>query len=246
MINAVIIDDVPQARETLKADLKTYCPEIKLLGEAEGVVSGLKLLKKMKPALVFLDIQMPDGTGFDLLELVGPLDFKVIFTTASDEFAIKAFRFAAVDYLLKPIDPDDLLEAVKKAKDQQVSSKANIDLLLDSVKTQQAPKRIALHTQEKIQVVDISNIIHCESTGNYTIFYFQNGEKLLVTKTLKEFDLLFQEHHFLRVHQSHLINTQQIKEYVKTEGGYLVMQDGSRIPVSVRKKAGLIKLLENL
>ncbi len=246
MISAIIIDDIQQARNTLKEDLKNYCPNITVIGEAEGVVSGVKLLKAKQPDVLFLDIQMQDGSGFDLLEILPEIPFKVIFTTASDAFAIKAFRFSAIDYLLKPIDPDELIEAVKKLEAEQAPQKENIDLLLNSVKENSGPRRLALHTQEKIHITNVEDIIRCESSGNYTIFHFADSPKLMVTKTLKEYDQLLQDHGFIRVHQSHLINRQRIKEFVKIDGGYLVMQDKTHVPVSLRKKSTVIKMLEDL
>jgi two-component system LytT family response regulator len=245
-LTAAIVDDVAQARATLKEDLAAYCPNIEIIGEADGVVTGSKLLNKIKPDVVFLDIQLQDGTGFDILEILGSISFQVIFTTASDEFAIKAFKFSAVDYLLKPVDPDELIVAVQKVSKVNHSTQENYDLLLDTVKEQSAPKRMALHTLEKIHVTDIADIVRCESNGNYTTFYFKDGQKLLVTKTLKEYDQMLSEYKFARVHQSHLINAQQIKEFVKVDGGYIVMRDGSKIPVSLRKKSVVMKLLEEL
>ena len=245
-MKAAIVDDVAQARETLKEDLADYCPDIEIIGEADGVVTGAKLLKKINPDVVFLDIQLQDGSGFDILELLGEVKFQVIFTTASDAFAIKAFKFSAVDYLLKPVDPDELMEAVQKASQANISQQKSYDLLLNTVKERTLPQRLALHTLEKIHVTEIADIVRCESNGNYTTFYFKNGQKLLVTKTLKEYDQMLSEYKFARVHQSHLINTHQIKEFVKIDGGYLVMRDGSKIPVSTRKKSSVMKLLEEL
>ncbi|MEM9819930.1 MAG: LytTR family DNA-binding domain-containing protein [Bacteroidota bacterium] len=246
MISAIIIDDIEQARKTLKEDLKVYCPEIEVIGEAEGVVSGLKLLKEKQADVLFLDIQMQDGSGFDLLEILPDLSCQVIFTTASDAFAIKAFRFSAVDYLLKPIDPDELMAAVKKVTPQNQPAKESIETLLSSFKNQYEVKNIVLHTQEKIHIAPIDSIIRCQSMVNYTTFYFADQTKLLVTRTLKEFDQMLQDYGFIRVHQSHLVNGQQIKEYIKSEGGYLVMKDGAQVPISMRKKAMVIKMLESL
>ena len=243
MIKAVIIDDVAKAIKTLQQDLEAYCPEVEIIGQADGVVSGAKLIKSLQPELVFLDIQMQDGSGFDLLEIVPAINFKVVFTTASDAFAIKAFRYAAVDYLLKPVDPDELVEAVAKLKEHNESQGERLDILSNTMKEGNAPQSIALHTLEKIHIVKVANIIRLESSGNYTQFYFSDRPKLLVTKTLKEFDKLLQEHGFIRVHQSHLVNTEQIKEFVKVDGGYLMMVDGTKVAVSVRKKADLIKWL---
>ncbi len=246
MIKAVIIDDIPQAIELLKSDLKNYCPSVKVIGDAPSVVAGTKLLKQLSPDVVFLDIELQDGTGFDILEILGDITFKIIFTTASDEHAIRAFRFSAIDYLLKPINPEDLKNAVAKIEKSSPDSKESIDLLLDSVKERSGPRKLALHTLDKIQVTEIHEIVRCESSGNYTTFYFTDKQKLLVTRTLKEYEKMLDEYGFVRVHQSHLINVHQIKEYIKTEGGYLVMKDGAHVSVSIRKKPMVVKLLDSL
>ncbi len=246
MIKAIIVDDIPQAIDLLKNDLQNYCPEVEVIAEAPSVVSGTKLIKQLQPDVVFLDIELQDGTGFDILEILGDISFKIIFTTASDEHAIKAFRFSAIDYLLKPINPEELQEAVQKCKDSQPDSRENVDLLLDTVKEKTSPRKLALHTLDKIQVTEIRDIIRCESSGNYTTFFFTDKQKLLVTKTLKEYEKLLVEFNFIRVHQSHLINADHIKEYIKTEGGYLVMRDGSHVSVSIRKKPMVMKLLDRL
>ncbi len=240
MIRAIIIDDIPEARTVLKSDLENYCVNIEVIGEAEGVVYGAKLIKESNPDLVFLDIQMQDGTGFDLLEILPNKNFKLIFTTASDEYAVKAFKFSAVDYLLKPIDPDELMDAVSKVE-QQDQSTDRIALLKENFNQ---PKRLALNTLDKIHIVEVAEILRCESHINYTMFYFLDGTKLLVTKTLKEFDKLLTDHHFIRVHQSHLINTRFIKEFTKSDG-YIFMKDGTKVPVSTRKKQVLMDMIQN-
>jgi len=248
-MKAVIIDDVATARETLQEDVATYCPEIEIIGTADGVVSGAKLLREMQPDLLFLDIELQDGTGFDVLEIIPDLTAKVIFTTASNAYAIKAFRFSATDYLLKPIDPDELMEAVEKAKAASTNSegqKESISLLLESMKSKQTPRKLALHSQEKIHVANVEEIVRLEAGGNCTFFHFRDKSRLLVTKTLKEYDKTLSDAGFLRVHQSHLVNTELIKEYMKTEGGYLVMKNGERVPVSVRKKTEVMKVLDTL
>lgn len=240
MIRAVIIDDIPEARKVLQADLENYCVNIQVVGEAEGVVSGAKIINELKPDLVFLDIQMQDGTGFDLLEILPDPNFKLIFTTASDEYAVKAFKFSAVDYLLKPIDPDELMDAVSKVE-QQDQPTDRIGLLRENFNQ---PKRIALNTLDKIHIVEVGEILRCESNVNYTQFYFTDGSKLLVTKTLKEFDKLLSDHYFIRVHQSHLINARFIKEFTKSDG-YIFMKDGTKVPVSTRKKQVLMEMIQN-
>lgn len=247
MIKAVIIDDLKEARENLKKDLDNYCPGIVLIGEADSVVSGTKIIKSLQPNLVFLDIQLGDGSGFDILEILGEINFNVIFTTASDAYALKAFKFSAIDYLLKPIDPDDLTEAIKKVEQSKKTNHASIDLLLEHSKQAYKPmKRLALNTLDKIHVVNISDIIRCEADVNYTLFYFADKTKLLVTKTLKDFEEMLNEHQFLRVHQSHLVNTNCIKEFVKGDGGYLMMNDGSPVPVSTRKRNSVVEALNAL
>jgi two-component system LytT family response regulator len=238
MIKAVIIDDIQEAITVLTSDLQTYCKNIEVIGSANGVVSGAKRIKELKPDLVFLDIQMPDGTGFDLLEIIGEADFKLIFTTASDEFAIKAFKFSAIDYLLKPIDPDDLMKAVEKVEHQH-NPTSRLELLKGNLENQ---KKIALNTVDKIHIVQIEDVIRLESDINYTRFYFEDGSKLMVTKTLKEFDKMLSDHSFIRIHQSHLVNTNFIKEYTKQDGK-LVLKNGDRISVSSRKKSTLMDMI---
>lgn len=247
MIKAIIIDDIEQARITLKKDLQVYASDVAIIGEANGVVEGAKLLKTMTPDVLFLDIQMQDGSGFDLLDILKDIPFKIIFITASDAHAIKAFRYAAIDYLMKPVDPDELMAALAKFREQKLNENEKYKLLNESLKNHQKPhERLALHTQDKIHIVNISDILRCESSVNYTEFYFSNGKKLLVTKTLKDFEDLLSDQGFYRVHQSHLVNTKFIKEFVKTDGGYLLMTDGSQIPVSTRKRAEVMKMLEEL
>ena len=249
MIKAIIIDDVEKARSALKSDIKTYCPTVQVIGEADGVETGLQLIKNTSPDVIFLDIRMSDGSGFDLIAKLrqqGSIPFQIIFTTAYDEYAIKAFKFSAIDYLLKPVDHEDLIQAVQKIKttDVQSSLKENMELLLESMKSiKTSNKRIALNSIDKIQVVNVDDIIQCESQKNYTLFYLTNKKQVLVTRTLKEFEDMLEGDNFLRVHHSHLINVKHLKEYVKTDGGYAMMSDGSQVPVSVRKKEHLLSLL---
>lgn len=247
MIKAIIIDDIEQARITLNKDLEAYAGDVQVIGEAGGVIEGAKLLKSLQPDILFLDIQMQDGSGFDLLDILPEIPFKIIFITASDAHAIKAFRYAAIDYLLKPVDPDELVEALQKFRKEKTNESEKYKLLNDTLKSNhKTHERLALHTQEKIHIVNINDIVRCESSVNYTEFYFSNAKKLLVTKTLKDFDDLLSDQGFYRVHQSHLVNTKFIKEFVKTDGGYLIMQDGTNVPVSTRKRPEVMKMLEEL
>ena len=243
-MRAIVVDDIKKFRDNLIQDLNEFCPEVEVVGTANGVVSAAKEIKAKKPDVVFLDIQINEGTAFDLLELLGDVDFKIIFTTASDEYAIKAFKLSAIDYLLKPIDIDDLKSSVDKLK---LINSDDYQLLRSNINEKdKSNKRLALHSQDKIEIIEIGNIIRCESNINYTMFYFVNGSKTLVTKTLKEFDGMLSDYGFYRVHQSHLINIDHLKEYVKIDGGYLKMYDGSSVPISTRKKSSVLKLLQGI
>ena len=232
-IKTLIVDDMPLAIANLQADLEEV-DNIEVVGTAHGVMEAAKQIKKLKPDLLFLDIHMGDGDGFDLLEMISDEGLAVIFTTASKDHAIKAFQFKAIDYLLKPIDPQLLDQAIDKV------------VQAHSVQTPQKSTKsgsIALNTQEEIRLVNIADIIRLEAMSNYTNFHLAGGSKILVTKTLKEFEKVLPES-FLRVHQSHLVNRDQIDAYIKTEGGYLKMKDGADVPVSVRKKAQVVEMLK--
>ena len=243
-MRAIVVDDIEKFRCNLIQDLNDFCPNIEIVGTAEGVISAAKEIKAKKPDVVFLDIQINEGTAFDLLEILGDVDFKIIFTTASDEYAIKAFKLSAIDYLLKPIDIDELKSAVGKLSS---INRDDYQLLTSNIKEiKKSNKRLALHSQDKIEIVEVGNIIRCESNINYTNFFFENGKTMLVTKTLKEFDKILSDFGFYRVHQSHLINIDHLKEYIKIDGGYLKMKDGSSVPISTRKKSSVLKLLQGI
>lgn len=251
MITALLIDDDVNLRNGMKQMLTRYAPDIKIIGEADSVVSGVEALIKLDPQVVFLDIQLGDGTGFDILEQVaqqkGKSSSNIVFITAHEQYAIKAFRFSALDFLLKPVDPDELekvIEKIKKALDKNDYS--HIDLLLENIRKKVDNfKRIALSTADGIHLFEISDIIRCESEDNYTKFYIKNSKPILISKTLKEYEELLAEHGFERIHQSHLINLSFLKSYIKKDGGYVVMSDNSNLPVSQRKKDRLQELIKN-
>ncbi|MFT4522124.1 MAG: two-component system LytT family response regulator [Bacteroidia bacterium] len=246
LTTAVIIDDIEDARKILDSDLKTLGLAINIIGEASGVVEGVKLVNRLKPQLVFLDIEMPDGDGFDLLEMVQHKKFKTIFTTASDAHALKAFKFSAIDYLLKPINQSDLKEAVMKAVGT-VDHPTNLKALSENIANPiHKMERLVLNTQEKMCVVKISDIIRCESDVNYTKFFLKSSETILVTKTLKEYDAMLADSNFIRVHQSHLVNLDFIKEFVKADGGHINLTSGGYIPVSTRRKTAVMQALEQI
>lgn len=249
MIKAVIIDDEKKSRETLRGLIEAFCDDITILGEADGFINGVEIIKKHNPEVVFLDIQMPDGSGFRLLESFKDITFDVIFTTAYDQFAIKAIRYSALDYLLKPIVPEELQNAVAKVKQNKKKGalKSNIEVLLENVSSgAKDPKKIVLSTSEGMHIVKVSDIIRCESDDYYTKFFLVDGKKIMVSKTLKENEQLLSEHNFIRPHKSHLVNINYIKSYIKTDGGYLVLTNDFKVPVSRRKKEKILEIINQL
>jgi two-component system LytT family response regulator len=249
MLRAVVIDDIDAIRIKNIEVIKSNCPNIAIIGQANSVESGVNLIKQIVPDIVFLDVEMPDGTGFDLLQKLKPINFKVIFITGFEDFAIRAFRFSAIDYLLKPLDPDDLTEAVKKA--EEALSKDVMELKLNTLFSNlERPKnlqKLVLKTAEKIYSVNIQDIVNCESEKNYTTFYFINAPKLVVSTTLKEYETLLKPFQFFRVHQSHLINMGYFDHFIKTDGGNtIVMKNKSTIPLSTRKKEEFLALIDTL
>lgn len=246
MIRAVIVDDEDASRMTLKGLLARYVPDVKIVGEGDDVATGLEVIKQHTPDLVFLDIQMPDGSGFHLLEQIEDIDFNVIFTTAFDQYAIKAIKFSALDYLLKPIVPDDLVKAVAK-HNERISNPEfgkSYQALLENLNPE--PRKIVLHTFEGMHVVDTADIIRCQSDDCYTNFFLQGGKRIIVSKTLKEIDEQLKGKDFMRPHKSHLVNINYIKTVVRNDGGYIVMKDGAEIPISRRKKELVMGIINKL
>jgi two-component system LytT family response regulator len=248
MLRTVIIDDEAHVRETLGRLLATHCPQVKLVGEASGVESGAKLIRDFHPQLVILDIRMDDGTGFDLLHKFETIDFKVIFITAYEKYAMQAFKFAAIDFLLKPVNPEELGDAVKRTETLvQEHFNSQIQALEENLKTElRQKKKIVLKTQENIYLVDLQNITHCESDGCYTYVHTTTDDHILISKTLREFDDMLSDSGFYRVHKSYLINLSQIKRFEKHEGGYIILNNDCKIPVASRKREELLDLFEKL
>ena len=252
MITAILVDDDSNLRNGMKSLLSRYAPEIQIIGEADSVETGTVLLLESQPQVLFLDIHLGDGSGFDLLEEVskkGKINSQIIFITAHEQYAIKAFRFSALDFLLKPVDPEELEKVIGKLR--QVIDKndnvAHIDLLLENIRKKVDNfKRIALSNSDGIHLFEVSDIIRCESEDNYTKFYIKNSKPILISKTLKEYEDLLTEHGFERIHQSHLINLAYLKSYIKKDGGYVIMADNSNLPISQRKKDRLQELLKML
>ncbi len=253
MITALLIDDDQHLRQGMKSLLERHAPEIRIIGEAESVKTGIEAIENWKPQVVFLDIHLNDGTGFDILEEVakknGKLNSHIVFITAHEQYALKAFKFSALDYLLKPVDPEELKKSVVKIKEvlEKNTSFDHIDLLLENIRKKVDHfKRIALSTADGIHLFEISDIIRCESQDNYTQFFIKNHKPLLISKTLKEYEELLMEHGFERIHQSHLINLSYLKSYIKTDGGYVIMGDNSKLPIAQRKKERLQELIKAL
>ncbi|OJX30224.1 MAG: DNA-binding response regulator [Chryseobacterium sp. 36-9] len=253
MITAVLIDDDHNLRNGMKAMLALYAPEINILGEADSVKTGTKLIEEINPDIVFLDIMMNDGSGFDILERLnkkyGKISSHIVFVTAHEKFAIKAFRFSALDFLLKPIDPEELQGVIRKIKNITDNSSENktIELLLENIsKKADSFKKIALSTSDGIHLFEIKDIIRCESVDNYTKFHFKNHKTVLISKTLKEYEELLSDQGFERIHQSHLINLNELKSYIKKDGGFVIMSDNTQVPVSQRKKERLQEVIGRL
>ncbi|WP_395052765.1 LytR/AlgR family response regulator transcription factor [Flavobacterium sp.] len=253
MITAVLIDDDKHLRKGLKALLERYTNEINIIGEAESVKTGIALLEKTQPQVIFLDIHLSDGTGFDILEKManskGKTTSHIVFITAHEQYAVKAFKFSALDFILKPVDPEELQNTIIKIK--EVSGKANsfehIDLLLENIRKKVDNfKRIALSTSDGIHLFEVSDIIRCEAKVNYTEFFIKNHKPVLISRTLKEYEEILTEHGFERIHQSHLINLSYLKSYIKTDGGYVIMADNSTIPIAQSKKEKLQELIKAL
>lgn len=255
-LRAVIIDDETNAREALTNLLGLVCPEVEICGEAKNVDLGIELIKREKPNLVFLDIQMPGKSGFDLLASFEKVDFGVIFTTAYQEYAIRAFRFSAIDYLLKPIDPDELLAAIEKYKSQVAKvNPEQLQILQEQLDTSRSTRlaerqrndnqRIALPTAEGIHFVQMTEIIQCESLGSYTKFHLVKGPAIVVSRLLKEYEEILDNYYFFRVHQSNIINLEHIKRYVKGDGGQVWMSDNTEIEVSRRRKEEFLSILSD-
>jgi two-component system LytT family response regulator len=248
MLRVIIVDDEKASRDTLAGLLKRYCQNVEVVAQAEGYENGLEVIANNTADLVFLDIQMPDGSGFKLIEDLGEIKFEVIFTTAYDQYAIKAIKYSALDYLLKPVVPEDLINAVKKAEQKknlgQMSQ--NIQILLENLAQKNEPRKIVLSTAEKMHIVELDDIIRCESDDYYTRFFFKDGKTLLISKTLKENEELLGEKYFIRPHKSHLVNIKYIKGFLKNDGGYIVMSDGTKVPVSRRKREYVVSTLSHL
>lgn len=244
MLNAIIIDDEMKGRVALRQKLQDYCPEVNLAGEAADGIEGLKLIEKLQPQIVFLDIEMPRMNGFEMLHQVRNNNFHLIFTTAYDQYAIKAFKYAAFDYLLKPVDIEELRGAIQRAQgDKKEHTDQKLEILEQHISVRTPLNKIAIPTLEGLLFFDVGDIIHLEAQSNYTAIYFNQHPRLIASKTLKEFEEILPDSMFFRPHHSHLINLNYIKRYIKGDGGQIEMRNGNFVDVARRKKEEFLKAI---
>lgn len=249
MIKAVVIDDVPTMLELNSSLLAEYFPDIRLVGTAHSVATGLELIRKQQPDLVLLDIELNDEKGFQILQELKPYNFKVVFITGHDSFAIKAIKFSALDYILKPVNESEFQQAIQHAVElieNNESSQTQVDVLVDSFRKEMQNKKLVLRTSDSLHIVDISDIYFCKSDNSYTTFYLDGNEKIVVSKSLKEYEGLLTDFGFFRSHQSFLVNLNHVKKVDKSDGGFIIMKSKEEIPVSLRQRKNLITLLEQL
>ena len=248
-MKTIVIEDDLNIRKGLVILLNRFAPQFQIVAQAATVQEGYEIIAANLPDLLFLDIQLPDGSSFDILEQLRT-NFpqytpKLVFITAYEEYALKALKMSALDYLLKPIDPKEIEQVCEKINNQPVSPYAQVELLLANLNKTASPKRISLQTQVKTYIVEIADIIRCESSGNYTTFYSKDGEKIMVSKTLKDYETLLSQEGFFRIHQSHLINLKYIKSFDKKEQ-FFIMTDGAEVPISNRNKELVNDIIKQL
>ena len=245
MIKCILIDDERNALEMMEWLLKTYCPQVEIAALCNSAEQGIEAIHKHKPDVIFLDIEMPKMNGFDMLEKFDKLTFEVVFCTAYDQFAIKAFRYSALNYLLKPVDPDDLKETVQRIEERRsVPTREQFELLLQNIQqpAKNTPQRIALSTNDGLIFVPTHDIIYCEAESNYTNVVLAGGKKVLVSKVLKEIDEALSGPDFYRVHSSFLININHIKKFVRGDGGYIIMDNDAIVNVSRNRRQEFMEL----
>ncbi|MEA5459887.1 LytTR family DNA-binding domain-containing protein [Arcicella sp. LKC2W] len=247
MFSTVIIDDEAHARESLSKMLSLNCPEIQILGVASSANEGFEMITKLNPDLIFLDIEMPNGTGFDLLTRFNKPTFKVVFVTGFDQYALNAIKFSALDYLLKPINADELKETVEKAKQQMVNQRGIGDLknLLSTLQNPRSRKnKLAVPTQQGLEMIEIQEIIHCEAANGYTIIHLQEGKPLMSSRDLKTYQELLEDYDFYRIHDSHLIAHFHVQKVLNEDGGIVVMSSDTKLPIARRRKSDFLEWLK--
>jgi two-component system LytT family response regulator len=246
-MTAIIVDDEKHCRDVLALLLQKYCPQVTILASCADGKAGMEAVTLHRPDIVFLDIEMPGMSGFDMLEACGNTDFELIFTTAYNEYAIKAIRHNALDYILKPVDKDELVQAVERAaKERSARSSNRVEGLIEYLNKQRTGERIALPTLEGLQILQSEDIYYCESEGGYTRFFLNTGKVSLISKTLKEVEEVLESKGFCRIHNSYLINLRYVQKYIRGDGGEVIMVNGANIPVSRNKKQDFLNFLEKI
>ncbi|HEX6225969.1 MAG TPA: LytTR family DNA-binding domain-containing protein [Chryseolinea sp.] len=247
MINVILIDDEQHGLEDLQEAIEKYCPEISVSSTHSNPLEGLQAIRQSNPDLVFLDVQMPGISGFELLEKLSPVSFDVIFVSAFDRYAIKAIKFSALDYLLKPVDVDELVRAIARVKNRKTQNHFSVQSVLHNAQHRSGSiERIAVPSTEGVDFFDIKDIIFCKADGCYTVIHLTNRTTKLVTRVLKDFEDLLAESGFCRVHNSFLINVRHVKRYVRGEGGYVILTDDHHVDISRRRKDEFLSLLNRL
>lgn len=244
-IRSIIVDDEPDAISNLSLVLSEFCDGVDIAGVADNIDAAVQLIKKTAPDLVFLDVELKHGTGFDLLNHFSKIDFQVIFVTAYQEYALKAIKVGALDYLLKPIDLDELRKVIDKVRQVLIKKDEELKTESDRVKNQ-SNGRLVLHSVNGFNIIDIKNLLYCKADGNYLHFKCQDGKDHLVTRNMKDYETLLAEHDFLRIHHSYLVNLWAVKQFIKTDGMMVVLENGEKIPVSIRKKDDFLQRIETL
>lgn len=247
MINAILIDDEATGLEVLQLAIEKYCPDVLIKGLYNTAQQGLEGIREIKPDLVFLDVQMPHMSGFDVIQQASPLSFEVIFVSAHDQYAIKAIKFSALDYLLKPVDVDELVQAVRKVKERMSSKNSSYQYqsVLNNIQLKSGKiEKLAVPTAEGIDFFNTKDIIYCKAEGSYTSIILKNKQQVLVCKNLKDFENMLIESGFCRVHHSYLINLHHVQKYIKGEGGYVILTENHHVDISRRKKEEFLSLID--
>ncbi len=248
-IKVVLLDDEKHCTQGLSMQLKSLAPQVEVMAQFNSPILALNFVQSNSFDILFLDVEMPQLNGFDFLKKIGPPSFKVVFTTAYDQFAIKAFKFSAFDYMLKPIDDEELIQVIEKWENEQVQSPKHtefqFDVLMDQV-TNQLNKRLVLPTAEGLELLEFSDIVCIDSDSNYSKLHFVNGSSLVVSRTLKEFEELLDARGFLRIHHSHIVNIAKIRKYLKADGGYVEMSNGRKVSISRARKEQVMEVISRI
>lgn len=245
MIKAILVDDEVHCLDTLGILLEEYCPQVQVLAKCRSAKSAMEAIDSLKPSLVFLDIEMPSMNGFEMLEQIGAPSFSIIFTTSYDQYAIRAIHLSALDYLLKPVDPEELTAAVKKLQSQkQLPDPEQFQMLLDRFHHKEAEfKKMAVPTSDGFELIPVDDVLRCEANDNYTLIFLKNKCRIVACRTLKEVESQLQSYSFfLRIHHSHIVNLNEVTKYMRGDGGYVIMSDGNPVSVSRSRKDALLKL----